>query len=358
MEGVHRKTYSEEALIEDAAKGPTISHKAAKVLEECVRNMVNNLPPSDTEKIESRVKRPMNAFMIYSQTARKAMARHYPTLSYRKLSKALGKIWKVLDTEEKKPFIREAERLRTKHKLDYLNYKFKPRKSRKQRAHETTTKEHCVPDAEDLKKIVKTECNGKPSCQKQDAISFFKGYQTPSPQVQQGYLFSERSCMEEELPSRSSSYLDNAYPSLEDAYPLNFSFTNRNSPLEEDLTPFTENLLHGSHEILERELSSTQLNKAPFTPIQPEGNRGNVFDRGSLGLYPVSQGHQDYNFLSNHEPYPFLHYLNGNEQLYSSERTDGNFYNSMSNDEEISSLAFSPTLSSYFNTNSKVFVNL
>ena len=110
--------------------GPKISHNVTKVLEECVRAMVEQLPPSSVQKSKGRVKRPMNAFMVYSQTARKAMAKVYPKLSYRKLSKALGKNWGVMGLDEKKPFMREAERLRQKHKEEHPDYKFKPSKTR------------------------------------------------------------------------------------------------------------------------------------------------------------------------------------------------------------------------------------
>ena len=86
-------------------------------------------------KAKNNVKRPMNAFMLYAQAARKKLSHLYPDLSYAKLSKTLGRIWKSLDLSEKQPFIDEAERLRLKHKQDHPDYKFQPKRKEKRRTH-------------------------------------------------------------------------------------------------------------------------------------------------------------------------------------------------------------------------------
>ena len=86
-------------------------------------------------KAKNAVKRPMNPFMLYAQAARKKLSNLYPDLSYAKLSKTLGRIWKSLDQAEKQPFIDEAERLRQKHKVDHPDYKFQPKRREKKRTH-------------------------------------------------------------------------------------------------------------------------------------------------------------------------------------------------------------------------------
>lgn len=92
-------------------------------------------------KSKSHIKRPMNAFMVYAQAARRKVAGEYPNLSYAQLSKTLGKLWRLLDVKEKRPFIEEAERLRQQHKVDYPGYKFQPkRKSRKASSEENENK--------------------------------------------------------------------------------------------------------------------------------------------------------------------------------------------------------------------------
>ena len=86
-------------------------------------------------KAKNAVKRPMNPFMLYAQAARKKLSVLYPDLSYAKLSKTLGRIWKSLDQVEKQPFIDEAERLRQKHKIEHPDYKFQPKRREKKRTH-------------------------------------------------------------------------------------------------------------------------------------------------------------------------------------------------------------------------------
>ncbi|CAG9088335.1 hypothetical protein JYU34_021087 [Plutella xylostella] len=76
----------------------------------------------------AHVKRPMNAFMVFAQAMRRRLSEQRPSLHNAELSKTLGSMWKNLSEEEKLPFIKEADKLRTQHKREYPDYKYQPRR--------------------------------------------------------------------------------------------------------------------------------------------------------------------------------------------------------------------------------------
>jgi len=46
------------------------------------------------DKRKTHVKRPMNAFMVWAQAARRRLGDKYPSLHNAELSKTLGKLWR------------------------------------------------------------------------------------------------------------------------------------------------------------------------------------------------------------------------------------------------------------------------
>jgi len=117
-----------------ASQSQPPSRFGSTMIEPSTQTPYSDATRTRSKKRVNRIKRPMNAFMVFSQLERRKIVQLAPEMHNAEISKYLGVRWKRLTDEERRPFIDEAERLKMLHLREYPDYKYKPRKRLKKGA--------------------------------------------------------------------------------------------------------------------------------------------------------------------------------------------------------------------------------
>ncbi|XP_072001592.1 transcription factor SOX-30 [Engystomops pustulosus] len=118
---------------------PSALSPAPLKVEPAVKLETTDVPftllPSQSEKPykpfgydkRGQIKRPMNAFMVWSRIHRPELAKANPKANNADISVRLGVEWSKLTEEQKKPYFDEARKLKAKHMETYPDWVYQPR---------------------------------------------------------------------------------------------------------------------------------------------------------------------------------------------------------------------------------------
>ena len=102
------------------------------------------------KKDKGSPKRPMSAFLHFSQTRRQAVKDDHPNMRNPEISRALGEVWRGMSQEEKRPFVEREKVEREKYKVAMA--KWKSEADQRRAEEKKREKEEMKKRKEDLKK--------------------------------------------------------------------------------------------------------------------------------------------------------------------------------------------------------------
>ncbi|KAF5272458.1 hypothetical protein FQR65_LT04926 [Abscondita terminalis] len=125
-----RKTSQSPVTVEDLQTNGDFSAASVRCLPNIIYSRVIINFQQSTESLEdthpvtknSTIRRPKNAFMIFSGQWRRKLAKEYYGESNKEISMRLGAMWKTLSSSEKDEYFEAAKKVVEDHRLKYPDY--------------------------------------------------------------------------------------------------------------------------------------------------------------------------------------------------------------------------------------------
>lgn len=104
--------------------------KAATVQVMPGTHMTYKTPGATFRNRHGKVKRPMNAFMVWARNYRSRLSDEMPHASNAQISVRLGQIWGNMSLVDKEKYFREAERIKLQHNREFPGWVYQPRQKK------------------------------------------------------------------------------------------------------------------------------------------------------------------------------------------------------------------------------------
>ncbi|XP_047462424.1 transcription factor SOX-30-like isoform X1 [Mugil cephalus] len=134
-----KKNYSFRASQQEAGGGQALTQtQTSPRLGDRRPIICFTIPPTDqdlkqiqtVQHKDGRIKRPMNAFLIWARIHRDALQKACPTVSKIDISAQLGFEWSKLTDEQKRPYYEVAQKLKAMHERQFPDYVYRPKKKK------------------------------------------------------------------------------------------------------------------------------------------------------------------------------------------------------------------------------------
>ena len=121
------------------------------------------------------IKRPMNAFMVFSHHERRRVITDDPIIQNTSISKELGRRWNSLTEDQRRPFVEEAARLKELHLKQFPQYKYRPTKKKRMEMEENREHKDQNSPAETLSSFLNFSSTSSPWTCSTDRIKISTG---------------------------------------------------------------------------------------------------------------------------------------------------------------------------------------